>query len=451
MADGVERPRRTRVYLWIIGGLAVAFGLFAVYQYFFGDRFDSDAELMAKLQAAPLAPSITPLAGAGESPQWRGPNRDGVSLETGLRTSWPKSGPPRLWKAKVGDGYSSLAVAGGRVFTLYAEGDNEVAICWCAATGDELWKYPYAAPFNNSYGNGPRSTPTVNGDYVYTVGATGILHCLKADSGKKVWQKDLLDDFGASNLQWGVSFSPLVWGDLLFTNPGGPNGGSLAALNKHTGKVAWHTLDDPAAYSSPMPMTVDGVDQVLFFTRNGLVSVAPKTGEVYWRFPWETDYGCNIATPIVVANYVFISSGYNRGCALLEVSKISDGKLQVRRVYDGTRMCNHFSTSVFFKDHLYGFNETFLTCMEFRTGKIVWKKSGFKKGSLLIADGHLIVLGDKGKLALAKATADGYQEEAAFQVSHNKCWAVPVLADGRLFVRDETDVYCFDVKKASGD
>jgi outer membrane protein assembly factor BamB len=447
MAVGVERQRGGRVYLWVGAGLVVAFGLYAAYHYFFGDHFVGDAALMARLEKARLTPSEDRPAPAKEWPQWRGPHRDGVSFETGLLTSWPKNGPRLLWKAKVGDGFSSLAVAGGRVFTLYAKGDDEVVICWRAATGDELWKRRYPAPFQNDYGDGPRSTPAVDGDRVYTVGAAGILHCLKTDTGKVVWKKDLLKDFGATNLRWGVAFSPLVRGDLVFTNPGGPNGGSLVALDKRTGKVVWKGEDDPAGYSSPMPMTVDGIEQILFFTGKGLVSVAPDSGKVYWRFPWETSYGCNIATPIVVANYVFISSGYNRGCALLEVSKGDDGKLQARRVYEGKRMCNHFSTSVFYKDHLYGFNETTLTCLNFRTGDVVWKKNGFRKGSLLIADGHLIVLGDQGKLARARATPEGYQEKSAFQLSRSRCWTVPVLAEGKLFVRDETNVYCFDVKK----
>ncbi len=214
----------------------------------------------------------------GDWPQWRGPRRDGVSLETGLLLQWPRTGPTELWRAEAGAGYSSFAVAAGRAYTILQDGDNEAVVCWKADTGKESWRFRYPARYVNDWGSGPRSTPTVDGDYVYTVGATGLFHCLKADTGAKLWQHNLLEEFNAENLTWGVSFSPLIEGDLIYTNPGGPNGGSLAAFNKRSGKLVWKALDDAAGYSSPIAITAAGVRQIVFFTGKHLVGVAPADG-----------------------------------------------------------------------------------------------------------------------------------------------------------------------------
>jgi outer membrane protein assembly factor BamB len=439
----------------VIAGLAVAFAVLAVYHFFNRSYFLSDAE---RLQRLANDPGIDTLGDSqqqvGEWPQWRGPRRSGVSAETSWRADWPAKGPRAIWKKKAGAGYSSLAVANGRVYTMLREDDDEAVICWNAQTGKQIWKHTYAGKyakhkFDADYGPGPRSTPTVDGDFVYAVGATGIFHCLRADTGKVEWRKDLLEQFGADNIRWGVSFSPLVDGDLVFTNPGGPNSGSLAAFDKISGKLKWRNLDDAAGYSSPVVSTARGVRQIVFFTASGLVGVAPDTGDLLWRFPWETNYGCNIATPIAVSNYIFISSGYGRGCAVVEVDKDASGGLRALRVYEHNEMCTHFSSSVLYKGHIYGFNESKLTCMDFRTGKTLWKESGFKKGSLLIADGRLIVLGANGKLAAGPADPGGFKATSSFQVSREKCWTAPVLAEGKLFVRDESHVICLDVKGQS--
>jgi outer membrane protein assembly factor BamB len=435
-----------RVILWINVTLLVGLLGYFGYRYLHRAHEQSDPERLARLRDAELAPPED--AGLpGTWPQWRGPRRDGVSTETGLLTRWPKQGPRLVWKAPCGGGFSAPAVAGGKVYTLYQDGANETVGCWDAVTGKVVWKYPYACNYENDYGSGPRATPTVDGDFVYTVGATGLFHCLKAATGEKVWEHDLLKEFQADNLRWGVSFSPLIDGDRIFTNPGGPNGNSLAAFDKRDGKLLWKALDDLAGYSSPVISTAAGVRQVVFFTGKRLVSVSPADGKLYWSYGWETDFDCNIATPIVQGDYVFISSDYDKGCALLEVVKGPSSQLQAHRVYENNRMRNHFSSCVLYKDHLYGFDDAALVCMDFRTGKTLWKERGFQKGSLLVAGGHLIILGEKGRLALAAATPEQYQEQAAFNVSRRQCWTVPVLADGKLYVRDEQEIVCLDLKK----
>jgi outer membrane protein assembly factor BamB len=449
--------------LWGIAALVLIFVSLVGYQYGNRVRYRADPSLLRDLSFASLDPNAEatsqlndavrlaerPLLAnpRGDWPQWRGPNRDGLSTETGLRTDWPKEGPKVLWEAPLGGGYGCPAVVGKRVVTLTQERDDEAVVCRDTETGRELWQLRYPCKYLNDFGPGPRATPTVDGDFVYTVGATGILHCLKLETGDKVWRHNLLEEFHAPNLRWGVSFSPLVEGDLLLTMPGGPGGDSLAAFHKKTGELVWKTGSDPAGYGSPVACTAAGVRQVLFFTGTGLVSVAPDSGKVYWSFPWETSFGCNVATPIVRGDYVFLSSGYGKGCALLKVEAKDGGALGARAVYETNQMCNHFASSVLYMDHLYGFNESTLTCMEFRTGQVVWTERGFKKGSLLIADGHLIILGENGRLALAEATPAGYREKAAFRPFRTKCWTVPVLAQGRLYIRDEERLLCLDVKK----
>jgi outer membrane protein assembly factor BamB len=445
MAATGKRKRLARFYLSTLTAVVLASLGVAAYYFVARERFLVDPELFRDLENAALA--AAPAGRAGHWPQWRGPNRDGLSAETGLLTTWPAEGPRLVWKARSGEGYSGLAVDAQRVYTLVQDGDQEAVVCWAADSGKENWRFRYPCKYVNDYGSGPRSTPTVDGEYVYTVGATGILHCLKTATGEKVWRRDLLEEFQAENLEWGVSFSPLVDGNLLLTNPGGPNGNSLVALDKLTGQLVWKGQDDQAGYSSPIAVTAAGSRQIIFFTETGLVSVAPKDGSVSWRYPWQTDYGCNIATPIGVGDYLFLSSGYDKGCALVKILDDGNGRLQAKRVYENNQMCNHFSTSVYYQEHLYGFNESTLTCMEFRTGKVVWREKGFRKGSLLIADGHLIILGETGQLALAEATPAAYREKASFRVSRNKCWTMPALADGRLYVRDEEHILCLDVRK----
>ena len=274
---------------------------------------------------------------------------------------------------------------------------------------------------------------------VYAVGPTGVFHCLRADTGEKVWRHDLGDEFPAKPLQYGVSFSPLVEGDLVYAITGGQNGNSVVAFDKRSGALVWKSLDDPTAYSSPTAATIAGVRQLLVFTNIALVSLSPRTGAVNWRYPWKTENGFNIATPLVFGDYVFISSGYGKGCALLEVTADPDGGLgalaaqRADRVYEHNRMRNHFASSVRCGDDIYGFDQTDLVCMDARTGEIRWREKGFRKfgkGNLLAADGRLILLGESGVLALAEATPAGYRETASFQASRNKCWTVPALREG---------------------
>jgi outer membrane protein assembly factor BamB len=357
-----------------------------------------------------------------------------------------------LWTAATGKGFSSLAVSGGRVFTLVQEREHEAAICWDAEQGTELWRFRYPCRLRLDHGDGPRSTPAVEGDRIYLIGAGGIFHCLDTADGRVRWRHDLDAEFGGAAVPrgpayWGHCCSPLVEGVLVVTSTGGPNR-AVAAFNKHTGRLVWKALDDPAGYSSPIAATLAGTRQFVFFTGVGLVGLSPADGSLLWRFPWETNDYCNIVTPIAAGNYLFISTGYDGGCALVEIAAGDDGSWRAEQVYAHKRMRNHFSTCVLCRGYLYGFDNTHLVCMDFRTGRIHWKQRGFQKGSLLIADGRLIVLGEDGLLAMADAAPDAYRQRGCLRFSQNRCWTVPVLAGGRLYVRDEERLVCFDLKKS---
>lgn len=386
----------------------------------------------------------TALAAPADWPQLRGPNRDGVSRETGLLKSWPGAGPKVLWRVPLGEGYSHLAVSKGRLFTLYGAGVNDFAGAYDAATGKLLWRVPLGPKYTDGQGNGPRSTPTVDGDMVYTLTATGRLSALNAADGKKVWEHDLRAKFGAEPPQWGISTSPLVEGNLLLVDVGGSGGKSLVAFDKKTGKAVWTSQSEAAGYSAPIAITVGGVRQVIFFTGRAVLAVAPKDGRLLWRVPWKTDWDVNAATPIFVApDKLYVSSGYDTGAALLKISVV-EGRVGAEEVWQNRKMKNTFSSSVLHNGHIYGFDKAVLKCIVAATGEEKWKESGFGHGSLILADGQLVVLTERGKLLLVEATPAAYREKGSSQILSGKCWTAPTLANGRLYLRNEEELLALD-------
>ncbi len=453
------------------------------------ERRRCDPERLEKLARTELPPVVSQIM-TRDWPQWRGPNRDGLSIESDLVRTWPANGPPEVWRKSIGRGFSSVVVVGSRLYSMDEESmpddtpteksalvssnynggtaadhsrltthDSPLTtrhggiFCLDAQTGKLIWHFRSPDCYAERFGSGPRSTPAVASGRVYAVGPTGFLFCLNADSGDLLWQHDLQTEFNARPMRYGVAYSPLVERDLVITTPGGPEsrpGNAVIAFHKHTGAVVWKALDDTMGYSSPIAVTLAGVRQLLIFSNTELVSLSPEDGRVYWRYPWEAPGGFNIATPVAFGDCVFISSGYGKGCALLEITREPDGSIHAHRVYEHNRMRNHFASSVRWGEHLYGFDQTDLVCMELRTGKIAWREKGFRsfgKGSLLIADGQLIVMGETGKLYLAEATPAGYREKASFQVSPNKCWTAPIVAQGKLYVRTESQIICLDLRQ----
>lgn len=386
----------------------------------------------------------------GEWPQWRGPNRDGISKETGLLKTWPTSGPKILWRAPSGEGYSGISVANGRAYTMYGQGNDELLICLDAATGKEIWRFKMDNQFYNDQGNGPRSTPVVDGNLVFVQGAKSMLLAVRADNGAKVWGIDLKKEYGAKIPTWGVSTTPLVEGDLLLVDVGGKSGHSICAFNKNTGKLVWNSQSDEPGYSAAIAVTMNGVRQAIFFTGTAAVSVSPKDGKMFWRYPWQTSYDVNAATPIFIPNdKIYISSGYGVGAAVLRVEN-HDGAMRVEPVWRSRVMKNHFSSSILHDGYIYGFDDAILTCIDANTGEQEWQQRGFQKGSLIFADGHLIILGERGNLALVEATPTGYKEKAKAEVLRGKCWTMPTLAGGKLYIRNQSEMLCLDMVGKKG-
>ena len=384
-------------------------------------------------------------ARAQDWPQWRGPNRDGISKETGLLKQWPATGPALVWKATgAGGGYSSLAISGGRIFTMGVRAGRENVIAFDVATGKELWATPHGAVFSNDRGDGPRGTPTVDGDRLYALGGNGDLSCLDTKTGKIVWTLNILQKFGGENPKWGISESPLVIGEKVLVNPGGPNA-SVMALNKKDGTVIWKTQSDQAGYSSAMPVQIGGTTQIVFFTDQRALGVDLKDGKFLWSYPKASNNVANVATPIVRGNRVFVSSDYGTGAALVEIK--AGGTAQ--EVYFTKEMRNHHSSSILIGDYLYGFSSGILTAMRFDTGAVAWKDRSVGKGSLVYADGNLYAFSENGVVGLIEATPTGYVEKGRFRIQQDSLptWTHPVIAGGRLYLRDQNTIYAYDVKQ----
>ncbi len=382
---------------------------------------------------------------AGDWPQWRGPNRDGISAETGLLKSWPATGPKVLWRTGAGESYSAISVAQGRLYTLDGQSSNEIALCLDANTGKEIWRTTIDQLFDNDQGGGSRATPAVDGDLVYVLSAGGKLLALNTKDGKKAWSHDLVSEYGGRVPRWGISVSPLVEGNMLLVDVGGKSGHSVMAFNKASGAVVWKSETDIPGYSAPIAVTVNGVKQILVFTGSALVSLAPADGKLFWRYPWETSYDVNAATPVFIpGDKVFISSGYGKGGTLLQM-QAAGNRVTVRDVWKSRDMKNHFSSSILYQNHLYGFDDAFLTCLDIATGEPKWQQRGFQKGSLIFADGHLVVLGERGNLALVEATPASYKEKGSVQILKGRCWTMPTLANGKLYLRNQSEMLCADV------
>lgn len=389
------------------------------------------------LLAAVLAAGAFGSASAGESsdwPNWRGPHRDGISAETGWLAAWPAGGPQVLWRAEVGVGFSSLALSGGRLYTLGNTSGTDYVYCLDAATGREVWKHSY--PCRQGGHKGPRATPCVRDGLVYTMSRESDLYCFQAGSGEIVWKKNVAKAIGAATPTWGFASSPVIEGDTVIVNVGTAG----VALDKKTGSVVWTTGRGAAGYSSAELFTMDGERRLAIFAAKNIVVLDAKTGKTLWQHPWKTRYDVNAATPIVWDGKVFISSGYGTGAAVLRIG--GDDPV----VWRSREMKNHFNNCILWKGHLYGFDMTTLKCLSAGTGKVQWSKGGFGKGSLMLADGKFIILSDSGTLAVAEATHEGYKELSRAKVIRGLCWTVPVLSGGRIYCRSHPGhVVCLDV------
>ncbi|MBI3269041.1 MAG: PQQ-binding-like beta-propeller repeat protein [Planctomycetes bacterium] len=379
---------------------------------------------------------------AGDWPWWRGPNRDGISTEKDWLSKWPKEGPKQLWKVSVGKGYSSVSVSAGKAYTLGNAVGQDTVSCLEAATGSVVWTHAYKCGSDPSY-PGPRSTPTVDGDRVYTLSREGHVHCLEASTGKPVWERDVRKDPGARAPRWEFAGSPLVYEKMVILNVGSAG----LALDKGTGAIVWKSEKGGSGYASPLPFEMGGVKGVALFVAGHILAVNPTSGQLLWQHPWKTSFDVNAADPIVSGTRVFVSSDYNSGATVLECS---GGKPAT--VWQTKELCTHFSSCVLLGGCLYGFDGNItgrgsLKCLDFATGAVKWTEDKLH-GSLCAADGKLLILSKEGELVVAAAQPDAYKELASAQVLAGPCWTVPVLAGGRIYCRNTAgDLVCFEAKK----
>lgn len=385
-------------------------------------------------------------AQAEDWPRWRGPDLNGISRETNWSAAWPTDGPKRLWDASVGIGFSSVAVADGRAFTLGNTNETDTVWCFDAASGRLHWKHSYPCPLDPQYyEGGPGSTPTVDGQQVYTFSKRGQVFCFEAATGKVRWELTLTNALGVWKPRWGFAGSPLIVGDRLILNAGAAG----VALDKASGKILWSSGTNAAGYATPVPVTLEGEACALIFAAKALVAVQLKDGRELWRHPWVTKWDLNVVDPIVIGDRVYVSS-FDRGGALLRLR----GRQPPELVYERKGIANHFNSCVQLDGYLYGIDGNSdappkdLRCVELATGELKWRQEGFGLGSLLIAAGKLIVLSDKGELAVAPASPTGFKPLAQAQVLGGKCWTVPVLARGRLYCRNAAGhLVCLDLMR----
>ena len=408
---------------------------------------DPNAQAAGTTAPAEGQPGAAPAVAAksGRRNYWtnfRGPARDGRYDEQPIRTNW-QGGLQQLWKQPSGGGYSSFSVADGVAYTIEQRRGQEVVAAYNVETGRELWTHAWDALYTDSTGDGPRSTPTWHEGRLYALGALGEFRCLDARTGRLIWSKNILKDNGASNIPWGMAASPLVVDDKVVVIPGGANGKSIVAYNAKTGERAWGALGDAASYTSPMLVTLAGRRQVLAVTAQRVAGIAPEDGTVLWSFPWANSIGINVAQPIVAGpNRFFVSAGYGKGAALVEVSD-AGGKLSAASVWERASMKNKFNSSVLHEGYVYGLDEGMLTCVDVATGEQKWKARGYGYGQVTLASGHLIVTTEEGEIALVRATPAGHTELARFPALEGRTWNCPAIANGRLLVRNATQMACY--------
>jgi outer membrane protein assembly factor BamB len=389
---------------------------------------------------------------AADWPQYRGPAHDGTTSEK--MSAWPKA-PKALWKVPTPNGFSSFAVKDGRAFTMVGRQEDgaprEVLIALDAATGKEIWSAAFgstryghdggnAGAGNNKGGDGPRSTPTVDGDRVYVLSSDLVLAAFEAKHGKEIWRRDLVREHKANNPTWKNAASPVIEGELIFVAGGGA-GESLLGINKNDGKTVWKSESDRITHATPTVATLHGERQVIFFTQKGLVSVKPESGAVLWRHPFRFSTS-TAASPVVAGDIVYCSAGYGVGSSAIQVSKAGN-RYHVSELWmvSGNSIANHWSTPVHKDGYLYGmfqfkeYGDGPVKCIDLKTGKTMWSQRGFGPGNVILVGNDLVALSDDGKLVLIEPTPGRYQEKGRFQAVTGKCWSTPAFSEGRIYVR----------------
>jgi len=409
--------------------------------------------------AGPLLATIffllsgTVSAQSSEWPQWGGPQRNFKSDAKGLASAWPPTGPRRLWSRSLGDGYSAITVEGGRLYTMYRQGEQEVVIALEAASGKTLWEYRYDAPFTKEYsmenGPGPHATPLVIGPRVFAVGATGKLHCLEKQTGRVVWSHDLINEFQGTVRVNGYACSPLAYRDTVILMVGGP-GHAVMAFGQQDGAVVWQHQDFKNSPSSPLLINVEGQEQLVVFMFDEVAGVDPRNGSLLWSYPHQTDFGLNVSTPVWGEdNLLFCSSAYNGGSLVLKLTR-TGGKTTAEKVWAHRLLRIHYSNAIRVGDCVYGSSGDFgtapFTAINVKTGQVLWRDRSLSRASFVFADGRFVILDEDGHLALAMPTPEGLKIQAKVELLTNNAWTVPTLVGTTLYVRDRKTIMALDLK-----
>ncbi|MBO0857254.1 MAG: PQQ-like beta-propeller repeat protein [Chloracidobacterium sp.] len=403
----------------------------------------------AAKSANPYTPPNAVPSGPSDWPQWRGPERNGLSKDSGLLKQWPSSGPQKGWSISgLGEGYGTVAIRGDRIFVQGTSGDASKIFCLNRADGKQVWASALGPKVNDDKGNGPRSTPTIDDERVYALTENGDLACLSAANGSAVWRKNILKEFGGNNPGWLISESPLIDGDRVIVTPGG-RGAGMVALDKMTGKEIWRTKDlsDEAAYSSCIAADVGGVRNYMNFTSRAAVGVRASDGKLMWSHSSPANRTANCATPVFSDNKVFFTSAYGTGGSLLGLSA-QNGEVKAQEIYFTKDMKNHHGGVVLVNGYLYGFSDSILTCIEFATNKKMWAARSVGKGSLTYADGMLYLFSENNVVGLAEANPNAYVEKGRFSVPDQgrPSWSYPVVIGGKLYLRDQGTLTVYDLK-----
>jgi outer membrane protein assembly factor BamB len=394
--------------------------------------------------AEPAAAAPVKLVKAAYWTDFRGPNRAGEYTESPINTEWPSAGLPRLWKQPIGGGYASFTVGEGRAYTIEQRRDKEAVTAYNIETGRELWAFSYPASFDEVLGGpGPRATPVYHDGLVYSLGALGDLYCLTAATGKPKWSKNILADNDAKDIHWAMSGSPLIVGDMVIVTPGGPNGKSIVAYNRITGASLWKSLNDRAAYTSPILATLAGQRQIVWISGERAVGIGVEDGKLLWEYPWPAQMDMNCSQPVIIdGDDVLLSSAQGPGAALLRIAQDA-GAFTATPVWKNNRLKNKFNSSVLYQGYIYGFDEAILECFDPKTGDVKWKGGRYGYGQLLLAGGFLVVTTEQGELVLVRATPESHQEMARFQAIEGKTWNIPAIDNGLLLVRNTREMACF--------
>ena len=384
-------------------------------------------------------------------PGFRGQHRDGRCADTTILTDWPESGPPELWRQPIGGGYSSFAVAHGLAFTMEQRREQEAVTAYDLATGQQVWIHLYDAFFTATMvGEGPRATPSYHDGRLYTLGTTGELHCLEARTGAVLWRRNVLEDGNAKNIDYGLSASPLVAGDRVVVLSGEPEEErGVIAYERTTGEILWTALSDVQAYASPIEIELAGREQILVCTADRVVGLEPSTGALLWEYPWRIFNGLTCSQPIAVGeNRVVLSGSYGKGAAMIEIPT-GDPPLDVKEIWQSTKLRNKFNSSVLHEGFLYGLDEGILVCMDASTGERKWKGGRYGYGQVLIVRDHLIVLGGDGDLVLVRATPERLDERVRITAFDGNTWTPPALVGGLLLIRNAAEMICYDLRVGS--